>query len=95
MKITEKQAKEVAKNLNVDLRKLKLQKWINALYIELEHGRENTFTNITNDNLIKTGKIVLAHITEYPNYYDYLILMEKQLKEFWKNKNKKSIYKTL
>lgn len=95
MKITEKQAKEVAKKLNVDLRKIKIKKWIKALSTELEHGRENTLTNITDDNLVKTARIALAHIAEYPNYYDYLEIMEKQLKEFWKNKNKKSIYKTL
>ena len=38
--------------------------------IETEHGLVNLETNVTNDNLLLTAKIALAHLNEYPNYYD-------------------------
>ena len=51
--------------------------------IELEHGLVNGTTNVTNDNLTTTGKIALAHLMEYPNYYNEeygLPAMERELK---------------
>ena len=67
---------------------IKLDKFsINDLHvgmnIELEHGLVNGTTNVTNDNLTTTGKIALAHLMEYPNYYNEeygLPAMERELK---------------
>ena len=41
--------------------------------------------NITNDNLITTAKIALAHLNEFPNYYnkEYGLL---SFEEFLKSK---------
>lgn len=55
-----------------------------AMLIELEHGKRSKQTNITNDNLITTGKIVLAHILEIPDYYERLIKMEAKAEKYWK-----------
>lgn len=55
-----------------------------GINIELEHGRVNSLTNVTNDDLIITGKIALAHLLEYPNYYNEeygLPAMERELKK--------------
>lgn len=52
-----------------------------GLNVELEHGSENQDTNITNDNLELTAKIVVAHLNEIPNYYDYLSEVEKRYEE--------------
>ncbi len=41
-----------------------------GMNIELEHGTRNPMTNITNDDLILTAKIALAHLMEYPDYYN-------------------------
>ena len=38
--------------------------------IELEHGTINPKTNVTNDDLVLTMKIALAHLNEFPNYYN-------------------------
>ncbi len=46
---------------------------------ELEHGTKNPLTNITYDDPILTGKIALAHLLEYPNYYSVLLKMERSL----------------
>lgn len=36
----------------------------------MEHGIINPMTNITNNDLEKTMKISLAHLNEFPNYYN-------------------------
>ena len=38
--------------------------------IEKEHGSITPITNVTNDDIITTAKIALAHLNEYPNYYN-------------------------
>lgn len=45
--------------------------------VELEHGRRDPATNVTNDDPILTGKIALAHLNEFPDYYIRLIKMEE------------------
>ena len=57
---------------------------LTGMNIELEHGTINPETNVTNDNLILTTKIALAHLNEFPNYYNSrygLTMFEKFLKE--------------
>jgi len=62
------EARQIGSILNVDWSKTPVEEFLVGLNIELEHGRRNPATNITNDDPILTGKIVLAHITEYPRY---------------------------
>ena len=45
-------------------------------------------TNVTNNDPLLTGKIALAHLKEFPDYYSRLKKMEKEADEFW-NKVKK------
>ena len=61
---------QVARELNIDFTKFSLQDFITGINIELEHGLINPLTNITNNNLLMTAKIALAHLNEYPNYYN-------------------------
>ena len=77
----------VARYLNVDFSKFTFEDFKRGISIELEHGLKNTNTNVTNDDLLKTAKIALAHLNEYPNYYnkDYGLLV---FEEFLKSKLK-------
>ena len=43
---------------------------ITGVNIETEHGTKNYLTNITNDDLVLTMKIALAHLNEFPDYYN-------------------------
>ena len=45
--------------------------------VELEHGLHDTLTNVTDDDPIVTGKIALAHLHEFPDYYTRLEKMER------------------
>lgn len=80
--ISENEAINIARILGVKFDKFPLEDFITGINVELEHGLINPKTNITNDNLIMTAKIALAHLNEIPNYYnkDYGILsFEKNL----------------
>ena len=58
------------------------QFWM-GLHVELEHGQVSPETNVTNDDPILTGKIALAHLNEYPDYYTRLDIMEKEAEKKW------------
>ena len=40
--------------------------------VELEHGLHDQLTNVTQDDPLITGKIALAHLNEFPDYYTRL-----------------------
>lgn len=77
----------IAQMLNIDFKNFPFEDFKRGIIVELEHGRINPITNVTNDNLLETAKIALAHLNEYPNYYnkDYGLLV---FEEFLKNKIK-------
>ncbi|MBQ2872752.1 MAG: hypothetical protein IJE89_01985 [Bacilli bacterium] len=80
---------EVANKLNIDFTKFSLTDFITGINIELEHGLIDPVTNVTNNNLLITAKIALAHLNEFPNYYNSeygLPAFEKKLKEINQNK---------
>ncbi len=90
-KVSDDEAKRIAKKLNLNLEVIDLKIWKTGMNIELEHGYINTKTNVTNNNLLKTGKIALAHLLEDPGYYQRLVKMEKQAEKYWSNKKKPNI----
>ena len=77
----------VAKYLNIDFSKFPFEDFKRGINIELEHGKENMNTDVTDNDLIKTAKIALAHLNEFPNYYnkDYGLLV---FEDFLKSKLK-------
>ncbi len=48
--------------------------------VELEHGLQDLLTNVTHDDPLVTGKIALAHLNEFPDYYTRLARMEEEAK---------------
>lgn len=72
-------------DLNWDL--IPLKWWKYGLEVELEHGTKlSKITNITRDNIEITAKIALAHLIEYPDYYQRLKEMENEAEKYWKRK---------
>ena len=51
-----------------------------GMEVELEHGLSSALTNVTDDDPIVTGKIALAHLNEFPDYYTRLERMEEEAK---------------
>ena len=78
----------VAKKLNIDFTKFSLEDFITGLKIELEHGLANPITNVTNNDLLLTAKIALAHLNEFPDYYNKSYGLPA-LEHYLKNRKKK------
>jgi Protein of unknown function (DUF5661) len=57
-----------------------LDQFRSGMDVELEHGRHDAATNVTDDDPVVTGKIALAHLNEFPDYYTRLERMEEQAK---------------
>lgn len=49
--------------------------------VELEHGSQDPATDVTHDDPVLTGKIALAHLNEFPDYYVRLERMEREAKK--------------
>lgn len=78
----------VASLLNINFDKFTPEEFLEGINIELEHGKINPQTNVTNDDLLMTSKIALAHLNEFPNYYNSNYGL-KIFEEFLKSKLKK------
>lgn len=63
-------AMKAASTLGVTFDKFTPEEFLDGINIELEHGTIDATTNVTNDDLIITAKIALAHLNEHPNYYN-------------------------
>ncbi|MBU0766626.1 hypothetical protein KKF55_02490 [Patescibacteria group bacterium] len=64
-----------------------LEQFTNGMAVELEHGSRDPETNVTNDDPLLTGKIALAHLKEFPDYYTRLDALEKEADIFWAKDN--------
>lgn len=51
-----------------------------GMEVELEHGLHDLMTNVTDSDPVVTGKIALAHLKEFPDYYTRLARMEDEAK---------------
>ena len=77
---TSEEAAAVVTELGINLKALKcdLEQFRMGLDVELEHGLCNGKTNVTGDDWNLTGKIALAHLNEFPDYYTRLAVMERE-----------------
>jgi hypothetical protein len=80
---TTEQAKEIGEKLGIDWSKWDVEQFRMGMDVELEHGNVSPSTNVTNDDPIMTGKIALAHLNEFADYYTRLEKMEEEADEFW------------
>lgn len=81
------QARGWGEKLGVDWKAFDVEQFRMGMDVELEHGKRDPLTNVTNDDPLTTAKIALAHLKEFPDYYTRLDKMEEEAKAFWKSKN--------
>ncbi|MDD3102392.1 MAG: hypothetical protein PHE59_04590 [Patescibacteria group bacterium] len=81
--ISIEEAKQIGESLGIDWTKFDVEQFRMGMDVELEHGLQDDHTNVTNDDLFTTGKIALAHLNEFPDYYTRLDKMEKEADVFW------------
>ena len=73
----EKEVAWIAKILGV-ADEVDLDQLRRGMAVELEHGRRDPLTDVTNDDPLLTAKIALAHLGEMPDYYGRLARMETE-----------------
>jgi len=79
-KFTADEAKKIGQAIGIDWAagKVDLEQFRMGLAVELEHGARDPVTDVTHDDLLMTGKIALAHLTEIRDYYTRLAKMEAE-----------------
>ena len=90
--ITSQQAKEIGETLGVNWNAFSILQFKEGMMVELEHGTRDPLTDVTGDDLLMTGKIALAHLNEFPDYYIRLEIMEEEARAFWSNKELQPTY---
>ena len=76
------EAKKIGEALHIDWSRFDVEQFRMGLDVELEHGHVDPDTNVTNDDPIMTGKIALAHLNEFPDYYTRLDKLEAEAEKF-------------
>lgn len=79
-------ARDIGNRIGVEWRAVDVREFRKGLEVELEHGSRDPQTNITNDDMVLTGKIALAHLKEVPDYYSRLEKMEAAAYAYWETK---------
>jgi hypothetical protein len=75
---TAEEAKKIGDTIGINWKKFDVEQYRMGLDVELEHGLVDAHTNVTDDDPIMTGKIALAHLNEFPDYYTRLEKMERE-----------------
>ena len=75
---TTEKAREIGDKLNIDWSRFDVEQLRMGLDVELEHGLVSPSTDVTGDDPIITGKIALAHLNEFADYYTRLEKMERE-----------------
>lgn len=73
-----REARQVGDSLGIKWDKWDVEQFRMGMDVELEHGLVDPHTNVTNDDPIMTGKIALAHLNEFADYYTRLEKMEEE-----------------
>lgn len=78
---TMEQAREIGDRLGITWDRFDVAQFRRGLEVELEHGRHDPATDVTGNDPLLTGKIALAHLNEFADYYTRLEKMERAAKE--------------
>jgi hypothetical protein len=76
------EASQIGEQVGIDwdAAPFEVEQFRRGLDVELEHGLRDPSTNVTDDDPVITGKIALAHLNEFADYYTRLEQMEEEAK---------------
>jgi hypothetical protein len=82
------QARRIGESIGIDWSSARfdVDQFRAGMEVELEHGRHDPATDVTGDDPLITGKIALAHLNEFPDYYARLEHMEEEAKREWRER---------
>lgn len=85
-RFTAEQARQIGEQLGIDWSQFDVEQYRMGLDVEMEHGSHDPHTDVTGDDPILTGKIALAHLNEFPDYYTRLARMEAEAEAYWESR---------
>ena len=88
--VTPDEAKAMGEQLGITWKEFDVDQFRRGMAVELEHGLHDPATNVTDDDLFLTAKITLAHLNEFPDYYDRLEKMEEEAEAYWAERKAQS-----
>ena len=79
-KVNAEEARSVGERIGIDwdTAPFDVEQFRIGMEVEFEHGTHDPATNVTDDDPIVTGKIALAHLNEFADYYTRLQKMEAE-----------------
>jgi len=82
---TAEEARSVGEQIGIDWASapFDVEQFRMGMDVELEHGKQDPDTNVTDDDLVVTTKIARAHLNEFPDYYTRLAVMEADAEAYW------------
>jgi hypothetical protein len=85
---TPEQAREVGEAIGIDWggAPFDIEQFRTGMDVELEHGTHDPATDVTGSDPVITGKIALAHLNEFPDYYTRLARMEADAEADWRDR---------
>jgi Protein of unknown function (DUF5661) len=87
---TIEEARRVGDEIGVDWNRFDVEQFRAGMDVEYEHGSHDIQTDVTGDDPIITGKIALAHMKEFPDYYARLARMEQEAEREWQQRGHRS-----
>jgi DNA-directed RNA polymerase alpha subunit len=82
---TAEEARAVGTQIGIDwaTSRFDVEQFRAGMDVELEHGKHDPETNVTDDDVTVTAKIARAHLNEFPDYYSRLAVMEAEAEAYW------------
>jgi hypothetical protein len=80
------EARRVGDEIGVDWGRIDPEEFRAGMDVEYEHGSHDPQTDVTGDDPVVTGKIALAHLKEFPDYYERLARMEREAESEWERR---------
>jgi hypothetical protein len=87
---TTAEAKQIGDQIGVDWQAFDVEQFRQGMDVEYEHGSHDPQTDVTHDDPVVTGKIALAHLKEYPDYYTRLEKLEAEAEREWAAKRNRT-----
>ena len=81
-KISIDEAKRVGESLHIDWEQVDLEEFRQGLMGNHKEGAIDPETGLTYDSVLLTGKIVLAHMEEFPDYFTWLAKLRAEVDEY-------------
>ena len=87
-RVSSDEARRIGDALQLRWDTVDLEQFRRGLEVEFEHGAHDPETNVTNDDVLLTGKIAWAHLKEFPDYYTRLDKLEAEADAYWASRRR-------